>query len=103
MFKCKKSTQRTMIQADVEFDHDFNFNLVKTSETESINYILKQRFQRTLKTAKTLQEHVEYVHDCVEETLKLQNKKITIQDLGMTHHNYRSQVKSLFQELYSIS
>lgn len=103
MFKLKKSSRKTIIQAEVEFDEDFKFNLNETPESDAINYVLKQRFQRTLKTAKTLGEHIEYVHDCVEETLKLSNTSVTLKDLGLLHHNYRSQVQTLFQQLAAAS
>jgi DNA-directed RNA polymerase subunit N (RpoN/RPB10) len=97
MFTCQKAKSESIIQAEIHFDKGFKFNLKDIPESSYVNEVIKRRLELSLKDPKTIPEHIEYVNRWVEETLKLQNNKTTLDELGINHHNFRKQLVTLFQ------
>ena len=101
MITIKKANQRSTVQADIEFDHDFVFNINDVPEKMFVNHIIKTHLKQTLSVEKTIPEHIAFVNMWVEELLELKGLKITLDDLGLHHHNFRSQLIKIFQSVSS--
>lgn len=97
MLTCKNAKERSILSADISFDKSFKFNLNELPESNYINDVIKHRLEISFKEEKTIHEHFNYINTWVEETLKLQNKDISLDDLGMNHHNFRKQMVEIFQ------